>query len=96
MLLAFIGNVFLFPALQARKQHIGVCMKENIYCWLRDNRYVWMVIFGAIFILSIDFWYWEVDTLVLDFLPIWVLRLVLLQILLSVLIYLFVIFYWRD
>ncbi|MFO7791440.1 MAG: hypothetical protein R6W73_00470 [Candidatus Saliniplasma sp.] len=71
-------------------------MKENIYCWLRDNRYVWMVIFGAIFILSIDFWYWEVDTLVLDFLPIWVLRLVLLQILLSVLIYLFVIFYWRD
>ncbi len=90
------GNVFLFPADQARKQRIGGCMEERSHCWLKENRALWMVIFGAIFILSIDFWYWEVDTLVFGFLPIWVLRLIILQILLSALIYLFVIFYWRD
>ncbi len=71
-------------------------MKEKLYCWLRENRFVWMAIFGTVFILSIDFWYWDVDFVVFGFLPIWVLRLVLLQLLLAVLIYLFVIFYWRD
>ncbi|MEF8832442.1 MAG: hypothetical protein V5A66_02860 [Candidatus Thermoplasmatota archaeon] len=71
-------------------------MEESIHGWISENRIVWMVIFGVIFILSIDFWHWEVDTLVFGFLPIWILRLVILQLLLSVLIYLFVIFYWRD
>ncbi|MFW5946265.1 MAG: hypothetical protein ACOCSJ_04220 [Candidatus Natronoplasma sp.] len=71
-------------------------MEERIHCWLRGNRLTWMVIFGAIFILSIDFWHWDVDTLVFDFLPIWVIRLVVFQLLLSEFIYLFVIHYWRD
>jgi len=75
---------------------MGVCMEERIHCWLRENRTIWIVIFGAIFILSIDFWHWEVDTLIFDFLPVWVIRLVILQLLLSGFIYLFVIYYWRD
>jgi len=71
-------------------------MAERFHSLLKENRIVWMVIFGTVFLLSIDFWYWGVDTLVFGFLPIWILRLVLLQVLLAVSIYLFVIFYWRD
>ncbi|MFW6141686.1 MAG: hypothetical protein ACOC53_03905 [Candidatus Saliniplasma sp.] len=71
-------------------------MDRRNHCWLRENRMIWIVLFGAIFILSTDFWNWDLDLLVFGFLPIWVLRLLILQILLSILIYLFVKFYWRD
>lgn len=71
-------------------------MDLEIKRWLERSRTLWMMVFGVIFLLSIDFWNWGSDEVVFGFLPLWVFRIILLQFLLSGAILLFVKFYWKD
>ena len=71
-------------------------MIDDIAHWLEENKVIWIVTFGVLFFLSIDFWNWNSDSVIAGFLPIWVFRLILLQFLLAFGIGLFVKYHWRD
>ena len=71
-------------------------MIEKLHKWLEKSKAVWIVLFGSLFILSIDFWNWDASSTVFDFLPIWIVRLIVLQLILAGTIYLFSKTYWRD
>lgn len=45
----------------------------------------WILVFSLMFFLSMDFWNWGSDKLLAGFLPIWVLRIIVIQWILSLL-----------
>ncbi len=63
---------------------------------LGRNRWFWIAVFTVLFALSIDFWWWSSDVLLFESIPLWVIRIMILQIGLSITIALFVKYYWRE
>jgi SSS family solute:Na+ symporter len=63
---------------------------------LRKAMYIWLAIFGAIFILSIDFWAWGSSRLTMLGFPWWVWYFVVLNILLVVAMIVFSKKYWKP
>jgi len=44
----------------------------------KNNKF-WAIIFITLFILSIDFWNWNSDTRVSDWIPVWIIYLIVIQ-----------------
>lgn len=63
---------------------------------LGKNKYFWMILFGVLFFLSLDFWAWGSTRVIFGFLPAWVVWLIALQWLLSFAIFMFVKKYWEG
>jgi SSS family solute:Na+ symporter len=63
---------------------------------LRKGMYIWLVIFGAIFILSIDFWAWGSSRLTMLGFPWWVWYFAALNIVLVVAMIVFSKKYWKP
>lgn len=71
-------------------------MFKELHHWLEESRIFWIAVFGILFVLSIDFWNWDMSGTVFDFLPIWIVRLIVLQFTLAVAIYIFSCTYWEG
>jgi len=71
-------------------------MFEELHNWLENSKAIWIGIFGTLFFLSIDFWNWNMSSIIFDFLPIWIIRLIILQFILALAIYIFSRTYWGD
>jgi len=44
----------------------------------KKNKF-WALIFITLFVLSIDFWNWNSDTRVSDWIPVWIIYLIVIQ-----------------
>lgn len=65
--------------------------------WMpRKSNILWYFLFILIFILSLDYWQWNVHNPLVYGLPLWIIYFLILTILTSFVFYLFSIFYWRD
>jgi hypothetical protein len=56
----------------------------------------WLVLFGALIILSIDIWNWNTSQPILSFMPFWTWHIVILIFSYSLSFALFVKYEWRD
>jgi len=71
-------------------------MVKELHNWLEKSRTLWITVFALLLVLSMDFWNWEVSKIYFDFLPVWIIRLIILQMLLAVAIYIFSKTYWGE
>jgi len=62
----------------------------------KKTNVVWYLIFIGLFLLSLDFWWWEKSEPFVFGLPFWVLYLIILTLITSLAFYLFSKYYWRD
>jgi len=65
--------------------------------WSKEKRYVlWSFIFVCFFLLSLDFWNWNLASPLLFGLPYWIIYHMVLTVCLSVVFWLFATAEWRE
>ena len=62
----------------------------------KKTNVVWYLVFIGLFLLSLDFWWWEKSEPLVFGLPFWIVYLIILTIITSIAFYLFSKYYWRD
>jgi len=58
--------------------------------------FIWLVVFGIVFVLAVDWWNWNQSTPVLFGVPFWILRVMVLTVALTPLFWLFSRWCWRE
>lgn len=76
---------------------IKVITMISLPFWMPNKKnYIWYLLFILIFILSLDYWQWNVHNPLFFGLPIWVIYFFTLTILTSFTFYIFSKYYWSD
>jgi len=59
--------------------------------------YIWILAFAVLFLLSLDYWIWD-EPVVLGLwgFPTWIYYFVVIQVVLTILIYLFAKYFWKS
>jgi len=60
------------------------------------NRWLWWLLFGALALLSMDFWNWEKEGPIIIFLPLWVWYVMVLTLVYALAFALFAKYEWRE
>jgi hypothetical protein len=76
---------------------IKVIIMNSLPFWMpRKKNVIWYLLFILLFLLSLDYWQWNMHNPLIYGLPIWVIYFIILTLFTSISFYIFTKFYWRD